>query len=391
MTPARFKRARLGLAIEREQARAVMVLGARVAWALEMSNDPAVPLETQLDRLLGEAPIRGWPRPAVQVALDQASSQLKRLSGAPALRDPVVLERAVQASAERFFLRNGSPLLVRVERATDGTLWGAAFHESVVRAVEGSCNRRGIRVRLISAAAAVPRPDVELARHEDAADAGGKNGRGRSAADAPGLALGHADAQRFDLAYRVATTTEPPLCALRPGRHPDVAGASRQRMEVAALLALMLAILAWLAPGLRAARVERQATARLTMLAPARRTVATVERNLDLVTRGLNEVGTFTASRVAITPLLASLARALPPSAALTTVTVDSASGVVVVLAPRAAAVIAALERVSGVTSPALVGPVTEEAVGTAAFERATIRFHLMPRPNETSARGRRE
>lgn len=351
----RADRPRLGLAIDQEHLRAVLVRGPRVAWALEASRDPTAPLAEQLGALLDAAPLRRWPRPAVHVVVDGGASQYKRLHGTPAIDDPELLERAVQGSAERFFLRNGSPLVVRVERLEEGVGWGAAFHAPVVEAIRSSCGRRRLTLGGIAAAAV-------LEARDDAVEP---------------AALDAGDARRFALAWRAATADPPPRLALRAGARATAAATSRQRMQVAALLCAMLTVLAWLAPALRAARIERRATARLASLAPERRTAVALEENLRLVSEALDDAGAFASRRVAMTPLLASVTRALPRSAALTAFTVDSSAGVLVVLAPRAAAVVAALDRVPGLIGPELVGPVTPETVHDAPFERATIRFRL--------------
>ncbi|MGH7649038.1 MAG: hypothetical protein ACREND_13040, partial [Gemmatimonadaceae bacterium] len=53
--------------------------------------------------------------------------------------------------------------------------------------------------------------------------------------------------------------------------------------------------------------------------------------------------------------------------------------GNVVALAPHAAAVIDAVERMPGLTSPVIIGPVTKENVGGRNVERVTVQFRLMP------------
>ena len=48
-----------------------------------------------------------------------------------------------------------------------------------------------------------------------------------------------------------------------------------------------------------------------------------------------------------------------------------------VALAPRAAPVLTALERVRGIDGAEIVGPVTREVVGTETVERLSVRFRF--------------
>lgn len=101
------------------------------------------------------------------------------------------------------------------------------------------------------------------------------------------------------------------------------------------------------------------------------------EREVKKVSDALGEVAAFDASRNSTTRALADLTRALPEESALVTLRLAGESGSLVALAPRAAAVLGALENVRGVESAEIVGPVTREVVAGKAIERLTVRFRI--------------
>ena len=128
-----------------------------------------------------------------------------------------------------------------------------------------------------------------------------------------------------------------------------------------------------------------------------------MQRNLAKVSAALVEVERFAGARRSPTLLLAGLARAMPQGSALTTLRMetaaDTASVFLTLLAPRAAPVLGAIERLPGVASAQIVGPVTREvvvaggaagpsAVERATLERMTVRFRLVatkPADGDTS------
>jgi hypothetical protein len=99
------------------------------------------------------------------------------------------------------------------------------------------------------------------------------------------------------------------------------------------------------------------------------------------MSEALAEVAAFDASRRSPTLILSQLTRALPENAALVTVRLDTAGGTMVILAPRAAAALAALDRVAAVIAPEIIGPVTKEMAGTRELERATMQFRFGAAP----------
>src|SRR6185437_10765212 len=92
----------------------------------------------------------------------------------------------------------------------------------------------------------------------------------------------------------------------------------------------------------------------------------------------LRALSDFGASRRSMTLLLAEVTRGLPDSTTLVAFQVDSTGlGSVVALAPHAAAVIDAVERMPGLALPQIIGPVTRERAAERDVERVTVQFRL--------------
>jgi hypothetical protein len=142
-------------------------------------------------------------------------------------------------------------------------------------------------------------------------------------------------------------------------------------------------------PGLVAQHSIRASELRLAELAEARGAAVVAESQLIRFNEVLSQVAAFDAGRRSLTLLLADVTRALPEGNALVTFRVDSAGGMLIAIAPRAAGVVAALEAVPGTASPQIVGPVTRERIGERELERVTVRFLLTgddrtrPQPTE--------
>lgn len=77
-----------------------------------------------------------------------------------------------------------------------------------------------------------------------------------------------------------------------------------------------------------------------------------------------------------MTLLLAELTRALPDSCIINQLqVVDSTGGNVVAMAPRAAGIVDALERVPIIAAPTIAGPVASETLGGRSLERVSVSF----------------
>jgi hypothetical protein len=398
-------RQNVGIAIGGGHIRAVVVRGGRVAAATEARIAPGESVSGSVAELLAGAPLPRLPRPRVVVALGPALAQTRRLSGLPPLDDPRAVAQLVREGAGRFFLRNGKPLVttgVRVDGP--GAAWCAALDDETVRQAAAGVRAAGLRVDAFVpsvAALAHAGADGRLAWRDGDAVAEVELAGGRLAAvrrlpaaaatasaddtaepgfevAAPLRVLG-GEAWRFADAYGAAVlpATEPlvhraarPSAGRVPGWRLAVASAA-----AAAALAAALAL-----PPLRAMRAGDDASARLALMQPRRRAAAEARRELARATEALAEVSAVGAVRWSPTRLLADLARALPPGAALVSFRADTAAGSIVALAPRAASVVAALERVDGVSRPEISGAVTRETSSTGEVERVTVRFRLDPR-----------
>ena len=429
---------RVGIAIGAGHVRAVALRRGRIAWVLESPVLEDKPLAEVLDRFLRELPmhpLQRWPRPPVHVVLGMRHAQVKRLGGLPNGLDARQLARVVQEGAPRFFLRNGHPLVTTdVAVAADGETWSAALDADVVDAVCTACRSAGLRLAGIAPAAAAlplslegtPAPgtpsdggEVEEIDWEDEEErtvlrvAGGRlahvarvNGGAtlRGATDVrsrprPLLAPLAERASRFADACGAALLPTDATLVHRPRRasrrrSEETSSIPRWRLAVALAALLLAASAAFLARPLAAVRAERAAAARLAQLGPARVQATRMRGDLAQVSAALTEVERFADRRRSPTFLLAGLARALPKGSALVTVRMDTTGVLLTLLAPRAAPVLGAIERLPGVASPQIVGPVTREvvvaggAVGSSAdagesverttLERMTVRFRLV-------------
>lgn len=409
---------RIGVGVGTAHLRAVGLRAGRIAWAIESPVSDDEPLAAALERFLLGLPLhrwQRWPRPAVRAVLGARYSQVKRLSGLPPGIDGRHLARLVQEGAPRFFLRNGHPLVTTgIEIAADGARWGAALDADAVDALRGACRAAGLRLACVAPVAAV----LPIALESDAGasvrwnddgaaiellQAGGHlaavarigaSGRVEDVATAssrphPRLAALGDEAARFADAYGVACLPLDAALLHRPQRTSSAPSRiSRWRTAVAVLALLLAGAAALLARPVAAIRAERAATQRLAELGAVRAEAARLERDLAQVSAALIEVEAFAARRRSPTMLLAGLTRALPEGSALVAVRTDTSGVVASLLAPRAAPVLGALERIPGIVAPEIVGPVTRETVGAgsvpggpasgASVERMTVRFRLL-------------
>jgi hypothetical protein len=138
-------------------------------------------------------------------------------------------------------------------------------------------------------------------------------------------------------------------------------------------------VFAAVAPAVRAMRAEDKAAARIADVRSRHRAAAETERELARITAGLREAAAFGAGSYSPLLLLSDLTAALPAGTALVALRVDTAGGSLVALAPRAESVVQPLEKVQGLVSPQIVGPVTRETLLGRQLERVTIHFAIQP------------
>jgi hypothetical protein len=396
-------RLRVGLAVGAGGVHAVGVRRGRILWALEGTLEPGEPIERGIAQLLARAPLPRWPRATVVAAVGPSRSQTKRLHGLPPVDDPRLLSRVVAEGAGRFFLKNGIPLStggVRVNAA--GEAWGAAYDQPVVSAIEGACRTMRLDLRAIVPAVAVLGRAFDAERvtwvdGDAAAELTIRDGilqtlrrvqlaeggpHGTVGTPVTALATLGENASRFAAAYGAALLERVEPLAVRQVRR-SFAGDAVPSWRVAAVIAALAlsATAALVAPGIAAMRASHVAEARLAQLAPRRAAAVGVEIEVARVSAALAEVSAFDAKRRSRTLFVAGLSDALGEESAVVALRIDSAGGSIVVIAPRAAPVLARLERVAGVGATEIVGPVTKELVASRELERVTIRFRNVGEP----------
>jgi hypothetical protein len=340
------------------------------------------------------------------VAVGPSLVQVKRLSGLPLLQDPSALSAVIREGAGRFFLRNGIPLLTTdVSLIEPGTGWAAAFEAPVVEQVQRVCVDADFALRdIVPAAIAVGQVagsgeltwtdgyvraelayrdrDLVAIRQLRVAHDGERTEAMQPLLSHPALASLGDNAMDYADAYGATRVERGTRLAFSAGGASRVGASSRTRLRIAAAMFCISAVAVLLVPPLLAVRSAARARTRLVLIAPEVRKVRGIERELGQVSSTLQRVSEFTADRGSVTALLGRITAALPEHAAIVTIEVDSARGTMVALAPRASQVTDALEKVSGVASPQVVGPITPVATRAGDVERVTIRFWLV-RPAE--------
>ncbi|HKV50233.1 MAG TPA: hypothetical protein VJO52_03455 [Gemmatimonadaceae bacterium] len=391
-------RPRLGLGIGGRRVSAVLLDGDTVRWAAARPRSDEEPLARALGALLADCPRSRLRPPVVIAAIGPKATQLKRVSDLPPLAEPAALAAVVREHASRFFLKNGVPLLFSGARATSPTsAWVAAFEEPVVRAIIDACAARSLTLHSVIPTAVALRfatSEETVVWNDDDVDitvtyAHGALSSMRSAPGTSGSAARPAFAPLFRaLAGRGAELMDAAGAARLPRAEPIALrgqatrlthGPSRRRLVIAGFACAIAIVGAQLIPGIASWRVRRWTRAQDVALEARVRGTERDARELAAATAALNTIASFTQSRRSATLLLAQLTRGLPEGSALLAVQVDSAgAGSIVAEGPRAAAVVDAVERVPGIASPEIVGPVTRESAGGKALDRVTVRFHLV-------------
>jgi hypothetical protein len=403
---------RIGLAIARDALRLVVVRRGRVAWAGEAALNPERGLETVIESLLVQAPVRRLSRPVLCAAVGPHASQVKLVTGLPETTDPRTLAAVIRQSAGSFFLKNGAPLLttgVRPVRA--GTAWAAAIDRPCVEAVRDACRARGWRLGIIAPAA------ISLAGAFESSSYGWTDGKlvlevaradgalatvrtrpaqsedqpATAAQPVPALTRLGDHAMRYADAYG-ATTLDPrePLAV-----DPDAAGwwsgaEVRRRLALPGVI-VVLGITALVLSPLAARLVERRAQARVDEVRPDQRAVIdSALAQLRAVTRVLEATAAFAASRPSITTLLGHLARGLPAGSAVTSLDVNGDRVELVMLSSDPGTAVFVVRNIPDVRAAELVGPVQRGGEGhpDAVAQRLTLRFRIGPPPGSSGTTG---
>ena len=392
-------RPHLGLGIGRRRVSAVLVDGRTVTWAASRARSDGEPLADCLRGLLAACPRSRLRPPLVVAAVGPAAAQLKLVADLPPVAEPSAIAAVVREQASRFFLKNGVPLVFSDARAASPTsAWVAAFEEPVVRDVVEACRDRGLRLHLVTPTAvalqfATPAQavvwhdgDVELAiTYADGAPASVRlspSNEGAQPLPEVVALFGPIAVRAADLLDAAGATrvSRREAIALRGQAVRLTTDPSRRRVAVSGAISVTAIVLALLAPLVASMRVERSARAHDAAVHSLVRRADGDARALANATEALATLASFTQSRRSFTLLLAQLTRALPEGSALLALQIDSAgTGSIAALGPHAAAVVDAVERVPGLASPEIVGPVTRETAAGKQLDRVTVRFHLVP------------
>lgn len=294
-------------------------------WAAEIEAATPAEVADAIARLAAEPSLPGRVR-GVAVQLAPPAVQYRRLHGLPPVRSSA-LRSLVALQAGRFFRQNGSPLLTNAiwiarER---GEAWAAAAEARWIEAAAEGARAVGLAV---------------VSVQTDAAPAG----------------------RCLDLL--------PPVEQRRLRR----AGWVRARRLAIVALALWGAVpVIWAARLLRERRLLTAEVAQLKAPAQAALKARRAEVALVAIMDALRAAG---ARRGDALSRLAATAAALPDSAWLTSFEDDGkGNGVLTGAAPRAAAVMAALERAGALSGPRLDGAAVRQASPAGPREGFTIRF----------------
>lgn len=426
---------RLGLEVSRGAdgaliARALALRSGRVVWQkmARLRNDR--PASTELAEFLATAPHRWWHRRHVVAALGPSFVQIKRLAGLPPLSDALAASAAVRANSDRFFLRNGIPIVTSAVRVdADGAMWGAATEQPILAALEAACRSTGLHLDFVIPAAT----GLGAALDSDTTQ--------------PPVVSGHSDAESgvrscmleweeggafYEFTYagsrliacqrrrpHAASTGNLGSASFGGGRVTDVsfaaaygAAIARRRaaivwhpiggvgklsladLRLTAFVATLAVTAALVVPPI--ADLDAGALARGHSRAAAVRradAIRTID-SLDSVMGELRNAATFLTQRHSVTQTLAGITSALPPRTALLNVHIDTAGGTLIAVTPSAGPLLSALERSTGLGSLELIGPVTSESLESATqgtptanasvsnqtLSRVTVRFRFASR-----------
>ena len=392
--------ARLGLAISSDRVSAVLVRRGVAAWSEVRSLEGTMSRADVIAQVIGACPRPRFFPHRVIVAIGPSAVQVKQLHDVPLNVDHRALGAIVREGAGRFFLKNGKPLETTcAPTGPDGTVWAAAYDSSLISEIEQGCRKARWRLaavvpvvtvlRLATRDESIAWADGELrfwAAYDDAKLTRVRYGHDESvdapAVPAPSPAVIGAGIEKTTLLPAFAATQIRPDEPLALRRfHAFATAPTKRQLRIAALSSVLALGSWWLAPGVAATVHAHRAEQNLSRLA-ARVGVDRRELSaLDSVTSELREVAGFQARTRSMTLLLAELTRALPDSCAIDQLQViDSTGGNIVAMAPRAAGIVDALERVPVIEAPTIAGPVAGQTLGGRSVERVSVSFRFGPR-----------
>ena len=391
----------IGLGVGSAFVRAVAVRRGTVAWhgTEAIGSDFA----SALRALLEKAPRPRLGRARVIAAMGPALSQTKPLTSIPAVRNARLLNQLVRENAGRFFMRNGvPPATTAIHRGNDGAIWCAAMDAHVLEEIAAACV--ALRLRFVGAvpgAIAAGRglvdPSYIWLDGDIAVDVIAPGGapqtvrRRRAEADdakptaGPALASIGENAFEFADAFGAAISGKrAPLLWL-----PADQTAQRTRRWVRPLLAacvVVSAAAALTASGIRARLDAERARRTLGGAQATIKEMARLDHELGATTSAIARIERFAGERRSITRMLSEIAQSIPESTAILSLRADTIGGTLVTLSRRAADIVPQLREVSAIQGSQIFGAAMRETQGTAALERATIRFTFV---RQTPARAK--
>jgi Tfp pilus assembly protein PilN len=342
---------RLGVSVTRDMVSVVAVRGREIIWSGARPCDETS-VHDALAEVLRRLPAVPFPRPSVWVALGAPYSHLKTVRKLPETADRRTLGRIVAATPQRFFVGAPGELVTTDIRIVEpGVVSVAALRANLIPEIARALAGRRLRAMTVVPADALADVSVPAAVPDDTT-----------------------------LAYKAATV-DARLPVVYRYHQPRPDGYWRRHALASGIAAVVLVMLfAWF-PIVSAMRKERQDRRNIATLAPKRARAVTLQRDLSQIARTLTSVNDFERTRHSATLMLARLTDALPAGSALTSLRVDSAGGMFVVLTPRAADVVRRIEGVSGIRQVTVAGAVTHEQIAGQEFDRVTVRFLHDPDP----------
>lgn len=379
-----------------EKVTAATIRRGKLVWVHSLERE-ATPMSVKVADLLSAAgkPFRSR-RGQVVVALPRREAYAKRICGIPAASKSAT-KKLIAATPTRFFPADKERVMIGGVRRSSAGVWAVAYSQEAVDAIRDACVAAGVSeitiVPLISTFGTGQRDSSTIAYDSGLAFSLMYDERGWLNALKPQLEpsctsfdsfagrRGEPSAQVLSACRNALlhAATDPIALRLKPQTRVSSSGA-RRGVAVGACLISLSAIL--VVPGVIQAHRTRELRREIASLSVEQRRASAAQAELREATRGLRELAAFD-HRVPVSLLLARIARAMPNGSALITLQIDSSSGSAVVVAPRAAEIIDAFERIPGISAATIVGPIAPEQTpvpapaltGGLGYERVTIQF----------------
>lgn len=384
------------MAVSAGAVRAVLVRRWRVVWKSEAPFEPGADLAAALGTLLHATPRRRlWRTPVAGVAIGSFGSQVKRLTGIAPGAGAEMVTNVVRLNTRRFFAHNGGAVVIAPAIRRGSDWWTAALDAPTVDSAAAACRNANVTLAAcapVVAALGTVLVDGQFAWHDGAvADevtiAGGVCTRAARRLHPTGDAIAFrkplsgvgADGIRFADAIAAAFVTDASVFAVDPGRAARLRRRHRAVRAALSVLAVVAAVISAVGPAGQAMLAERRATARLAELGVMARPALEAVREIEAVSEASRRVRDFSASRRSASAFISAVAHALPDSATIVTLRIDSVSASVVTLALPGAPVVTSLARVSGVLQATVAGAVTREAIAGVSYQRTSVALRMTP------------